>query len=92
MTPPAPVRWHAIGAQTAVSALAQIGQFGMGFMVLPVWLAHHGLDAPRAGLFSAAQWAGMVAGLLARLIWRSESVQRLRLRWGLPQVSPRSRR
>jgi MFS family permease len=65
MNPPAPVRWRAIGALTAVSALAQIGQFGMGFMVLPVWLAHHGLDAPRAGLFSAAQWAGMVAGLLA---------------------------
>ena len=60
-----PVRWRAIGALTAVSALAQIGQFGIGFMVLPVWLAHHGLDAPRAGLFSAAQWAGMVAGLLA---------------------------
>ena len=65
MNPAAPVRWRAIGALTAVSALAQIGQFGMGFMVLPVWLAHHGLDAPRAGLFSAAQWAGMVAGLLA---------------------------
>src|ERR1700679_479115 len=65
MTSATPVRWHAIGALTAVSALAQIGQFGMGFMVLPVWLAHHGLDAPRAGLFSAAQWAGMVAGLLA---------------------------
>src|ERR1700721_368829 len=65
MNPAAPVRWRAIGALTTVSALAQIGQFGIGFMVLPVWLAHHGLDAPRAGLFSAAQWAGMVTGLLA---------------------------
>lgn len=65
MNPAAAVRWRAIGALTTVSALAQIGQFGIGFMVLPVWLAHHGLDAPRAGLFSAAQWAGMVAGLLA---------------------------
>lgn len=64
MTPAAPVRWPAIAALTAVSALAQIGQFGIGFMVLPVWLAHRGLDAPRAGLFSAAQWAGMLAGLL----------------------------
>ena len=60
-----PARWRAIGALTAVSALTQIGQFGIGFMVLPVWLAHQGLDAPRAGLFSAAQWAGMFAGLLS---------------------------
>lgn len=64
MTPAAPVRWPAIAALTAVSALAQVGQFGIGFMVLPVWLAHRGLDAPRAGLFSAAQWTGMLAGLL----------------------------
>lgn len=60
----APVRWPAIAALTAVSALSQIGQFGIGFMVLPVWLAQRGLDAPRAGLFSASQWAGMLAGLL----------------------------
>ncbi|NYH25126.1 MFS transporter [Paraburkholderia bryophila] len=60
----AAVRWPAIAALTAVSALAQIGQFGIGFMVLPVWLAQRGLDAPRAGLFSAAQWAGMLGGLL----------------------------
>ncbi|MDE1182618.1 MFS transporter [Paraburkholderia sp.] len=60
----APVRWPAIAALTAVSTFAQIGQFGMGFVVLPIWLAHQGLDAPRAGLFSAAQWAGMLIGLL----------------------------
>ncbi|PRX36852.1 putative MFS family arabinose efflux permease [Paraburkholderia sp. BL18I3N2] len=60
----APVRWPAIAALTAVSALSQVGQFGIGFMVLPVWLAHRGLDAPRAGLFSAAQWTGMLTGLL----------------------------
>ncbi|MFM0339321.1 MFS transporter [Paraburkholderia fungorum] len=64
MNAAAPVRWPAIAALTAVSALSQIGQFGIGFMVLPVWLAHRGLDAPRAGLFSAAQWTGMLAGLL----------------------------
>jgi MFS family permease len=64
VNPAAPVRWPAIAALTAVSALAQIGQFGIGFMVLPVWLAHRGMDAPRAGLFSAAQWTGMLAGLL----------------------------
>jgi MFS family permease len=60
----APVRWPAIAALTAVSAFSQVGQFGIDFMVLPVWLAHRGLDAPRAGLFSAAQWTGMLAGLL----------------------------
>jgi MFS family permease len=64
MKPTVPVRWAAIAALTGVSALSQIGQFGIGFMVLPVWLAHQGLDAPRAGLFSASQWAGMLAGLL----------------------------
>ncbi|WP_297355079.1 MFS transporter [Paraburkholderia sp.] len=72
MNPAVPARWRAIGALTAVSALTQIGQFGIGFMVLPVWLAHQGLDAPRAGLFSATQWAGMFAGLLSapRLVER----------------------
>ncbi|MFL9957069.1 MFS transporter [Paraburkholderia nemoris] len=60
----APVRWPAIAALTTVSALSQIGQFGIGFMVLPVWLAQRGLDAPRAGLFSASQWTGMLIGLL----------------------------
>ncbi|CAE6760404.1 MFS transporter [Paraburkholderia domus] len=64
MNAAAPVRWAAIAALTSVSALSQIGQFGIGFMVLPVWLAHQGIDAPRAGLFSASQWTGMLAGLL----------------------------
>ncbi|MEX3953961.1 MFS transporter [Paraburkholderia sp. EG287B] len=61
----AAVRWPAIAALTAVSTLAQIGQFGIGFIMLPVWLAHQGLDAQRAGLFAASQWAGMLAGLVA---------------------------
>ncbi|WP_027794082.1 MFS transporter [Paraburkholderia acidipaludis] len=65
MKSPAPVRWPVIAALTAVSTLAQIGQFGIGFIVLPVWLAHQGLDAPRAGLFAASQWTGMLAGLVA---------------------------
>ncbi|MEX3968509.1 MFS transporter [Paraburkholderia sp. EG286B] len=64
MKPLGSVRWPAIAALTAVSTLAQIGQFGIGFMVLPVWLAHQGLDAPRAGLFAASQWTGMLAGLM----------------------------
>ncbi|KMQ78205.1 Transporter, MFS superfamily [Candidatus Burkholderia pumila] len=58
------VPWSAIAALTAVSTLAQIGQFGIGFIVLPVWLTHQGLDTQRAGLFAASQWAGMLAGLV----------------------------
>ncbi len=71
----APVHWRAVAALTAVSTLAQIGQFGIGFIVLPVWLAHQGLDAPRAGLFAAAQWAGMFSGLLVtpRLVERLDA-------------------
>ena len=65
MKPLAPVRWSVVAALTAVSTLAQIGQFGVGFIVLPVWLAHQGLDAQRAGLFAASQWTGMLAGLVA---------------------------
>lgn len=64
MKPAAPVRWPAIAALTCVSTFAQIGQFGLGFIVLPVWLAHQGLDAQRAGIFAASQWAGMLAGLV----------------------------
>ncbi|MGH8782739.1 MFS transporter [Paraburkholderia sp.] len=58
------IDWRAVGALNAVSTFAQIAQFGLGFMVLPVWLAHQGLDAPRAGMFSSAQCTGMLAGLL----------------------------
>ncbi|GGP23407.1 MFS transporter [Silvimonas iriomotensis] len=56
--------WRAIFALTSVSSLAQIGQFGFGFMVLPLWLADHALDPARAGLFASLQWAGMLVGLL----------------------------
>ncbi|WP_240766317.1 MFS transporter [Paraburkholderia flava] len=59
-----PIDWRAVGALNAVSTFAQIAQFGLGFMVLPVWLAYQGLDAPRAGIFSGAECAGMLAGLL----------------------------
>ncbi|WP_245253717.1 hypothetical protein [Paraburkholderia sp. LEh10] len=52
----APARWRAVAALTVVPTLSQIGQFGIRFMALPVWLAHQGLGAPRAGLFAAAQW------------------------------------
>ncbi|WP_322044263.1 MFS transporter [Paraburkholderia sp. J67] len=63
MKPASTVRWPAIAALTTVSTLAQIGQFGIGFIVLPIWLTGQGLDAQRAGLFAASQWSGMLAGL-----------------------------
>ncbi len=56
--------WRAIFALTSVSTLAQIGQFGFGFMVLPLWLADHGIDPARAGVFASLQWVGMLAGLM----------------------------
>ncbi|MBB5192973.1 MFS family permease [Silvimonas terrae] len=56
--------WRAIIALTSVSSLAQIGQFGFGFMVLPLWLADHGIDPARAGVFASMQWVGMLAGLM----------------------------
>ena len=37
--------WRTIGALNTVSAMAQIGQFGIAYVVLPVWLAQQGLDA-----------------------------------------------
>ncbi|PCE22725.1 MFS transporter [Paraburkholderia acidicola] len=58
------VNWRSVAALNAVSTFAQIAQAGLGFMVLPIWLAHQGLDAPRAGQFSSAQCAGMLVGLL----------------------------
>ena len=65
--------WRAIVALASVSSLAQIGQFGFGFMVLPLWLADHGLDPARAGLFASLQWAGMLAGL-AGTPWLSQHI------------------
>ena len=55
--------WRTITALNAVSTLSQIGQFGIGFVVLPVWLANQGLDAAQLGVFAAALWLGQVPGL-----------------------------
>ncbi|MGB4812545.1 MAG: MFS transporter [Methylophilaceae bacterium] len=56
--------WRAIAALNAVSTFAQLGQFGVGFLALPIWLAARGMGAIQLGLFGAAEWAGMLAGLL----------------------------
>lgn len=55
--------WRTIAALNAVSTLAQIGQFGITFVVLPVWLAQQGLDATQLGMFAASLWMGQLPGL-----------------------------
>ncbi len=55
--------WLTIGALNTVSALAQIGQFGIAFVVLPVWLAQQGLDPTQLGMFAASLWLGQLPGL-----------------------------
>jgi hypothetical protein len=42
--------WRTIGALNLVSAMAQVGQFAIAFVVLPVWLAQQGLDASQLGI------------------------------------------
>jgi MFS family permease len=55
--------WRTIGALNAVSALAQVGQFGIAFVMLPVWLTAQGLDATQLGMFAASLWLGQLPGL-----------------------------
>lgn len=58
-----PTDWRTITALNAVSTLSQIGQFGIGFVVLPLWLTQHGLNAAQLGIFASAEWLGMLVGL-----------------------------
>lgn len=58
------INWRGIVALNAVSTLSQLGQFGVGFIVMPIWLATRGMDAIALGLFGAAGWSGMLAGLI----------------------------
>jgi predicted MFS family arabinose efflux permease len=69
--------WKGIVALNLVSTFSQLGQFGVGFLVLPIWLAARGLGAIDLGLYGAAGWAGMLIGLLAtpRLLNRYSTKQ-----------------
>ena len=63
MPQPEAFDWRTISALNTTSALAQVGQFGIAFVVLPVWLAQQGLDAAQLGLFAASLWLGQLPGL-----------------------------
>ena len=52
--------WRTISALNAVSALAQVGQFGVAYVMLPVWLVEQGFDASQVGLFAASLWLGQL--------------------------------
>ncbi len=55
--------WRTIVALNAISTLAQVSQFGIAYVVLPVWMAAHGFDAGQIGLFAASLWLGQLPGL-----------------------------
>jgi MFS family permease len=55
--------WRSITALNAVSTLAQVGQYGIAFVVIPVWLAQQGLDARQLGVFAASLWLGQLPAL-----------------------------
>jgi MFS family permease len=58
-----PIDWRTITALNLVSTLAQVGQFGIAFVVLPVWLSAQGLDATQLGMFASSLWLGQLPGL-----------------------------
>ena len=58
-----PIDWGTVAALNVVSIFSQLGQFGIGFVVLPVWLAQHGLNATQLGVLVSAEWLGMLIGL-----------------------------
>jgi MFS family permease len=63
MTPDRHIDWRTITFLNAVSILSQVGQFGIGIVVLPLWLTRHGLNAAELGIFASSVWFGMLAGL-----------------------------
>ena len=55
--------WRTITALNVVSTLSQIGQFGIVYVMVPVWLALQGLSAAQLGFFAASLWLGQMPGL-----------------------------
>lgn len=65
--------WRSIAALNTVSTLAQVGQFGIPFIVLPLWLEQQGADTLQLSLFASCLWLGQLPGLG----WAPHMVQRL---------------
>jgi MFS family permease len=57
--------WFAIIALNGVSALAQIGQLGIAFVLFPLSLELHHVPAWKIGIVSSGLWAGTLIGLVA---------------------------
>lgn len=55
--------WRNIILLNMVSTLSQIGQYGIGFVVLPLWLVDRGFEPQNAGIFAGMQWTGMLIAL-----------------------------
>lgn len=55
--------WRSIAALNAVSTFAQVGQFGIPFVVLPLWLAQQGATDLQLSLYAASLWLGQLPGL-----------------------------
>jgi MFS family permease len=69
--------WRSIAALNAVSTLAQVGQFGIPFIVLPVWLEQQGATTLQLSLFASSLWLGQLPGLY----WAPRMAQWLGAKW-----------
>lgn len=55
--------WRSIAALNTVSAFAQVGQFGIPFVVLPLWLEQQGATTLQLSVFASSLWLGQLPGL-----------------------------
>ncbi|BBF87188.1 transporter, MFS superfamily [Aquitalea magnusonii] len=56
--------WRQVASLNLISCLSQIVQFGIGFVVLPIWLAAIGVSAKEIGIFSGLQWFAMLVAIV----------------------------
>jgi hypothetical protein len=58
------IDWRSIILLNAASTLAHFGQVGIGFIFLPLWATHRGLDAIELGVLSSALFLGLLLGVI----------------------------